>query len=160
MKLWLTLSLIFSLQLAHADASSDEPVITADEMEFVEIINQYRQSQRPALVPLKVSKSLQRAARWLSEDMDRLNYCDHVDSLGRDTKPRMQHFGYDFRGGWGENVGLGFPTAQRMFDGWRKSPGHNRNMLKPNIRVMGIANVRGAWTLKVGDFEDELLALE
>jgi uncharacterized protein YkwD len=37
-----------------------------------------------------------------------------------------------------ENVGWNHQTAQSLFDAWRKSPGHNRNMLERKIRRAGI----------------------
>jgi uncharacterized protein YkwD len=37
-----------------------------------------------------------------------------------------------------ENVGWNHQTAQSLFDAWKKSPGHNRNMLKRKLRRAGI----------------------
>jgi len=38
-----------------------------------------------------------------------------------------------------ENVGWNYALPQEMFDGWRHSSGHNRNMLKKEVTRAGIA---------------------
>jgi uncharacterized protein YkwD len=137
--------------------TNDELVLNTEELKFITLMNAYRQAQKPALPPLKVSVTLMRAARWQSNDMYSLGYCDHIDSLKRDAQPRLKAFGYDYKTSWGENVALGFQTAERVFEAWKASPGHNRTMLKPNLKVLGIGKVGDAWTLAVGGVEDELL---
>lgn len=61
---------------------------------------------------------------------------------------RMSHDGFEKRfnaavaqGAHGcvENVGWNYDTPQAQFDGWQHSPGHNRNMLDPQISGAGIA---------------------
>ncbi len=41
-----------------------------------------------------------------------------------------------------ENLAAGYETAQEGFQGWRVSPGHNKNMLDGKQRVIGIAHVK------------------
>jgi uncharacterized protein YkwD len=38
-----------------------------------------------------------------------------------------------------ENISAGYHTLAEAFSGWRDSPGHNKNMLNPAMRRMGIA---------------------
>lgn len=38
-----------------------------------------------------------------------------------------------------ENVSAGYHTLAEAFSGWRDSPPHNRNMLDPKMRRMGVA---------------------
>jgi len=40
-----------------------------------------------------------------------------------------------------ENVGWNYQLPQEMFEGWRHSSGHNRNMLKKEVKRAGIAEV-------------------
>ena len=56
-----------------------------------------------------------------------------------------------------ENVGTGQVTLEEVFKGWRKSPGHNKNLLLKDAEHMGIALVYDAktefktfWTLVLG----------
>ena len=57
-----------------------------------------------------------------------------------------------------ENVGTGQVTFDEVMKGWRNSPGHNKNMLLPNISLMGIAvaiqpggRYHTYWTLELGE---------
>jgi len=61
---------------------------------------------------------------------------------------RMNHDGFEKRfrsavagGAHGcvENVGWNYATPEGMFDGWQHSPGHDKNMLDPQITEAGIA---------------------
>jgi uncharacterized protein YkwD len=38
-----------------------------------------------------------------------------------------------------ENISAGYHTLAEAFSGWRDSPSHNKNMLNPKMRRMGIA---------------------
>jgi uncharacterized protein YkwD len=38
-----------------------------------------------------------------------------------------------------ENISAGYHTLAEAFSGWRDSPSHNKNMLNPAMRRMGIA---------------------
>jgi uncharacterized protein YkwD len=42
-----------------------------------------------------------------------------------------------------ENVSAGYHTLAEAFSGWRDSPAHNKNMLNPAMRRMGIATAFG-----------------
>lgn len=59
----------------------------------------------------------------------------------------------------GENIakgqGNGFDTPEKMYAGWKSSPGHWSNMIKPEFKVMGVAkspsNFLHMWTQKLGE---------
>ena len=46
-----------------------------------------------------------------------------------------------------ENVGWNYRSPEGQFDGWRASPGHDRNMLDPKVDRMGIGTVAGYVTM-------------
>lgn len=48
-----------------------------------------------------------------------------------------------------ENVGFGHQSAQQLFSRWRISPGHNANMLQPNMRYGAVVVVGGYSTFFV-----------
>ena len=56
-----------------------------------------------------------------------------------------------------ENVGGGYVSLEDAFAGWRKSKGHNKNMLMPDITVMGIARADAAGS-KYGTYWSLVLA--
>ena len=69
----------------------------------------------------------------------------HEHSLTMQGQQRMSHDGFEdrFRRASDalscvENVGWNHKTPQSLFDGWRKSPGHKRNMLDRKIRRAGV----------------------
>jgi uncharacterized protein YkwD len=56
-----------------------------------------------------------------------------------------------------ENVGTGQLSIEEVFEGWRKSPDHDANLLLADAREMGIALVyrpdtefKTFWTLVIG----------
>ena len=66
-----------------------------------------------------------------------------VDQVGHDVKgggsvdKRLAASGFD-AGLAVENVGAGYRTLAEAFSGWRDSPKHNANMLKPGVTRLGI----------------------
>ena len=57
-----------------------------------------------------------------------------------------------------ENVSAGYLTLAEAFSGWRDSPPHNKNLLEPRMRRMGIATAyapgskyRVYWALVMSD---------
>lgn len=127
--------------------------LTTEEREFLLLINNYRKKYR--LQALQVSRCLTVASRWMSQDMGKKNYFDHEDSYGRDPSERVKIFGVKTFSG--ENIGAGYKNAQAMFIGWKKSPGHNRNMLSKTHRTIGIGHIivpnsvyRDYWTTDFG----------
>lgn len=107
-----------------------------EESEFLKIINDYREQN--GVQPLKISDPLNNASIWMSKDMADNNYLNHTDSRGKSLRERMIEFGYTNYKTIGENIAAGYNTANKVFEGWKKSEGHNRNMLNPNYTEIGI----------------------
>jgi uncharacterized protein YkwD len=42
-----------------------------------------------------------------------------------------------------ENIAAGNSDAESTFIQWKNSPGHNENMLKPNVSYIGIGRATG-----------------
>lgn len=105
-------------------------------MQFLDILNDYRTDN--GLQPLTLDLELTAAADWMSYDLASRSTFSHIDSLGRDPGQRARDFGY--YGGVGENIAGGWPfgSAQTVFEAWKSSPGHNKNMLGSSYRVIGI----------------------
>ena len=77
-------------------------------------------------------------------DLDRLARSHCIDMFQR-QKMHHRHF-KDRREQAGtrvcvENVGWNFISPLQLFDGWRGSRGHNRNLLEDRINRVGIAEI-------------------
>ncbi len=138
----------------------------SEELEFLEIINKYRQDK--GVGALVLSDALALASERHSKDMGRYNFFAHDTAkssyfpTGSRPWDRMTRSGYDYpNSSRAENLVAGHETAKKAFEAWRASPGHNRNMLDDDQKVIGIARVRvpGSkygwyWTTDFGSEKD------
>lgn len=118
-------------------------------------INAYRAQH--GLKPLVIEKLLMRAARRHSQDLAKGDRISHRGSDGSDPWGRVRSTGYKPRLA-AENVGAGQMSFSEVLQGWKDSPGHNRNLLLGDATQMGIALVtnpasryRTFWTLVLGE---------
>jgi uncharacterized protein YkwD len=98
------------------------------------------QRARAGSPSLTENAQLDRAAELHSADMATRKYFEHRDPDGVEPAARIVHTGYPpiFVGenlGWGEEDKS---TPAEMVRLWMKSPGHRRNLLRPNYRDIGI----------------------
>ncbi|MGD9933561.1 MAG: CAP domain-containing protein [Dehalococcoidia bacterium] len=126
---------------AHAAGSCSvaEFSLDAEEVRFVELLNNYRVQH--GLGPLTVSESLTRASAWLVVDLSSKNYFSHTDSLGRSPQTRVGDCGYASPAGENIAAGTDWDSAQEAFDAWKASKGHNENMLYGDYAQVGVARV-------------------
>lgn len=99
---------------------------------LAQLINEYRGYN--GLRPLDLAPDLSALASEHSAKMAeyrRLSHDGFRDRLDR-TSARLCV----------ENVGMNFQDPETELDGWRASPGHNRNLLEPKVTRMGIAMSR------------------
>ena len=135
--------------LALPAAAWGDPSLDAEEIEFLRLINEYRAlNGAPCLSP---SPTMNEAADYMSRVMGEQGFFSHQeppcdatgsDCTGRDPFDRIEFFGHV---GWtaaGENIAAGYPTAAKAFEGWRNSPGHDKNMREPAFTAIGIARVQ------------------
>jgi uncharacterized protein YkwD len=137
----------------------------SEEIRFLQLINAYREQH--GVAPLKASDTLAEAAARHSLDMANFRFFDHTSQkssyfpAGSSPWERMRLTGYPGNAMMGENLAAGQQSAQQVFDSWRGSPGHNKNMLSGSYRVIGIARraVTGSpftyyWTTDFGSVVD------
>jgi uncharacterized protein YkwD len=138
---------------------------SAEEMAFVNLINDYRASK--GLGTLLVSDRISEACDRHNSDMGKYKFFSHY-SLHSDWFPynalpwdRMAMSGYDFYTEKGENIAAGQVTAEQVFNAWKASSGHNANMLGSGYKVIGVSLVvvPGSpytyyWTTDFGGYVD------
>ena len=118
---------------------------TASEMEqqVADLVNQERAAN--GLAPLTLSDDLCDGARRKSQDMHDNNYFSHDSPTFGSPFDMMSSMGIDF---WaaGENIAMGYPTAEAVMEGWMNSPGHRANILSDAFTELGVGYVDGYWT--------------
>ncbi len=118
------------------------------------MINEYRADH--GLKPVALAAKLTSAASAHARDMARQDRISHRGSDGSDPWARVDQTGYGARLA-AENVGAGQRSFAEVLQGWKASPGHNRNLLLRDATQMGIAlatrpesRYKTFWTLVMG----------
>ena len=159
------LAVLLAGSVLGENSAGAEDSYDSEELEFLKIINQYRQNN--GVAALILSDALTLASERHSKDMGRYGFYDHNTAKSSyfpaGSKPwdRMARSGYDYNATMAENLAASHDTARRAFEAWHTSPGHNANMLDGNQKVIGIARVhvpgskyRWYWTTDFGSKVD------
>lgn len=125
-----------------------------DSREAASLISQYRRQH--GLGGVSVDPALTRIAATHSQRMAAANKMAHVLPGEGSFRQRLSAGG--FHGGTAaENVAAGQKNLATVLDSWRRSPGHNKNLLLPGVTHIGIAvavapesRYKNFWTLVLG----------
>ena len=101
-------------------------------------LNAYRISK--GLPALTYDERLNRASEVHARDLAKAGIISHTGTDGSGHGDRVQRQGYYFSIA-GENVATGQMTWDDAFDAWKKSPGHNENLLRDDVSEFGLALV-------------------
>ena len=122
-----------------------------EERKFLDLINDYR--KRNGAGALSLNTSLGSAADAHSRDMAKKNSFRHSK-----TKQLIERHGYKNWRTYGENIAAGDETAEQVFQSWKSSAPHDRNMRSKDFTEIGIgrAHARSSkygwyWTTIFGD---------
>jgi uncharacterized protein YkwD len=149
--------------VAAGEKSARATAYDAEELRFLQMINDYRKVN--GVGPLLLSDTLSVASERHSHDMARYHFFAHITAgssyyaVGSEPWDRMRAEGYDFNTFMGENIAVGYESAEAAFAAWRRSPSHNAAMLDGRYRVIGIARIhppgsRWYWTTDFGATKD------
>lgn len=110
--------------------------LTDDEKLILELTNAARKEQK--LPPLTANATLTNCARLHSDNQAKQKKMAH-ELDGKTPVDRVKASGYLYRN-MGENVAYGDgPVAVKdIFEGWMKSEGHRKNILKQEFTEIGI----------------------
>jgi uncharacterized protein YkwD len=111
----------------------DATAAKVDKVAARDMISIYRTNQN--LTRLTIDPALQTAAEEQALAMARADRMSHEvgGTLMSRLDGRLDHTSAV------ENISAGYHTLAEAFSGWRDSPAHNKNMLNPAMRRMGIA---------------------
>jgi uncharacterized protein YkwD len=149
------------VRIVHAGPNCDaDTTLDSQEDALLNLINEYRADN--GVGPLVFSDTLNQAAAWKSEHMATNSYFGHDDEgLNRDFVERLRDCDYTANTWLAENIAAGNASATGTFEQWRASPGHNSNMLNPNMVAIGVARVFQSeaqfgwyWTAEFGGVAD------
>lgn len=101
-------------------------------------LNAYRISKN--LPALTYDERLNRASEVHARDLASAGIISHTGTDGSGHGDRVQRQGYYFSIA-GENVATGQMNWDDVFDAWKKSPGHNENLLRDDVSQFGLALV-------------------
>jgi uncharacterized protein YkwD len=128
---------------------------TFSAVEAAALISKYRQAH--GLKPVTIDAVLTKIAAVHADRMAKLDTMSHVLPGEGSFQQRLAAGG--FRASMAaENVAAGQPTLPAVLEAWRKSPGHNANLLLPDISKIGIAlsiapggKYKYYWSLVLGE---------
>ena len=139
---------------AGAFNDRDYGKVKLDPREALQLINGYRKSK--GLGALSFNSLLTKTAKLHSRDLAKHDRISHYGSDGSNPWDRVERSGYKPQLA-AENVGTGQLTIAEVMKGWKESPGHNKNLLLPDAKHVGIALVydpkteyKTFWTLILG----------
>ena len=134
-----TLQTIAIVVLSSAFISAAQPpTMTGDfGSQTLALINSYRASR--GLSPLAANGTLKALAQQHSRYQAARRSMSHYGFRQRSAQARAAGLSVVCS----ENVAMGYTTPQQLFAGWRRSWGHNTNLLRPNLRYAGVATVGG-----------------
>ena len=87
--------------------------------------------------PVGMCPRLDQVAQDYAQLMADTGHYGHTGPGGESPWDRMRAGGYDYRAA-AENIAWGYPTADRVQEGWEGSPGHFKNMVSPNVSDVGL----------------------
>jgi uncharacterized protein YkwD len=109
---------------------------TVDAEAAVRLISQYRVDH--GLKPLKLDPTLMKIAAAHAQRMAAMDRMSHTLPGEGSFAQRITAEGFQASAA-AENVAAGQKNLAEVFEAWRKSPGHNANMLASDVSLMGIA---------------------
>ena len=127
---------LFGPKVEIIEGSLNAPPATVDPATAAAKISAYRRSK--GLSPVTVSATLNGIAATHARAMASAGKMAHVLPGEGSFPSRLNGGGYDAAVA-AENVAAGQQNLDHVFDGWRRSSGHNANLLKPGVTEIGIA---------------------
>ena len=118
-------------------------VMSALEQEACRLINAQRASH--GLPALNIDTSLSVSARVKSKDMKTNQYFSHTSPTYGSPFQMMKQLGISYRSA-GENIAMGYRSAEAVVQAWMASATHRANILSNNYSTMGIGYADGYWT--------------
>lgn len=115
-------------------------ILVGQQQKIVELTNKVRQEK--SVKPLRESSVLSRAAEAKVTDMVAANYFAHVSPGGKGLSDWLKYAGYHYAVA-GENLAMGFVSADEVIEAWKESPTHYANLVDADYSQIGVAMANG-----------------
>jgi uncharacterized protein YkwD len=115
-----------------------KPYVPVNPSKAAATISAYR--ARSGIAPLAVDNRLVQISTAYARNMASVDQMSHSLSPWGPLDKRLRDGGYPYRTA-GENLGVGYRTFEDAFEGWQRSPAHDRGMKDADMTVMGIGSV-------------------
>ena len=110
--------------------------------QILKLVNQAR--AEAGLKPLSSSSALNSAAQTRAQELSQLYSHNRPD--GSSCFTVLGEKGISYRTA-GENIAVGYQTAQQVFNAWMNSEGHRKNILSEKFTQMGVGyTAQQGWT--------------
>lgn len=130
--------------------------IDAQAKELLQMVNRLRKKgcrcgrkRMKSAPPLKLNDLLNQAAYDHARDMATNNFFEHQGSNGSSVSDRISKTGYDWQA-VGENIFWGDVEIADVFEGWKDSPSHCKNMMNRDFKEMGFGKMDHYWVQDLG----------
>jgi uncharacterized protein YkwD len=117
------------------ELDDNKPYKPVDPARAAAMINAYRAQN--GIAPMQIDPRLNDTAAAYARAMGAADKLSH--EIGGQLRQRLQAAGYVF-GMAGENVGVGYRDFDEVFEGWKRSPAHDRGMKDADMTLMGIGS--------------------
>lgn len=120
------------------------PDVSATEgKRIISLTNNVRSSL--SLTTLSESQKLNQAAYSKVQDMFINQYFAHHSPAGMTLESFARQAGYTNYAVLGENLAVGFSSANEVMTAWQNSPSHYHNLVDPNYREIGVSVAGGQY---------------
>ncbi|MDD4304752.1 MAG: CAP domain-containing protein [Patescibacteria group bacterium] len=109
--------------------------VTQESNKVIVYVNEIRAEL--GLMSLRANEKLMQSAMWKAEDMAVKGYFAHVNPENIKLLDWLKKSNYNFHFG-GENLAMGFSTAEEAISAWKQSPSHYNNIIDPDFSETGV----------------------
>lgn len=148
--------LIFSFQSCELANVNKAELKNIDKKKLLDLVNDLRKkgcncgsTYMPPVDKLEWDNELERAATAHSIDMNENDYFSHTGLDGSSFADRIRGTAYEGSPG-GENIALGYSNEEQVFNAWKKSEGHCKNMMNGKFTDIAVGRSGSYWTMNFG----------
>jgi uncharacterized protein YkwD len=133
---------ILATSLTPLTALLSPDYYSAESRKVISLTNKIRKDLN--IQELTENTKLTQAAMWKVEDMMINQYFAHMGPDGKRVADWLKLANYNFKFG-GENLAIGFQTAEEIVNAWKNSPTHYKNMIDPDFQDIGVGISAGKY---------------